>query len=365
MRTHHVSFPLCLRSDLAAWTITGQATNLTNQGFSYMSVALLAIDHFNSRNSTVVPELADLTSCNVQFDTNLSRIFDSSVVTHLASDSLSPLLQEEIIPCAIAGPFHDLPAEDLSVLALSQKIPLVAQRAFNIRITSNYFSPYSSQVYPTIALSSGKLVEYLLYKGRTNYIGFLYSLTLVGTQRQAALTILMDELGMEFMASSFDVENSIGEAYADKNVSVAMKKIKDAGFRTIVVSMEFRWGELQPIADAAEELGMNQGDYFWVWYDNFELTDEQMKNSNITKLVSGSAWIVPASGAIMDPDKDPFAMAWRSQGKEAVNRLNAANPINPGETGYIYADDDWFQTAKIELGSGKFEISKFALGSRF
>jgi hypothetical protein len=124
--------------------------------------------------------------------------------------------------------------------------------------------------------------------------------------------------------------------------------------------MEFRWGELQPLADAAEELGMNQGDYFWVWFDNFELTDELMKNSNVTKLVAGSAWLVPLSGAILAPKTDPFAMAWYSQGKEAVDRLNAANPIIPGEVGYIFANDDWFQKSKIEIGSGMSKSSNFA-----
>jgi hypothetical protein len=174
----------------------------------------------------------------------------------------------------------------------------------------------------------------------------------------------MDALGMELVASSFVVENDTGETYADQTALEAMKKIKEAGYRTIVVSMEFRWGELQPLADAAEELGMNQGDYFWVWFDNFELTDELMKNKNVTKLVAGSAWLVPLSGALLAPETDPFATTWSSQGKEAVDRLNAANPINPGEVGYIFADDDWFQTAKIEFGSGKSEISNFAFQLR-
>jgi hypothetical protein len=70
--------------------------------------------------------------------------------------------------------------------------------------------------------------------------------------------------------------------------------------------------------------------------------------------------LVPLSGAILAPETDPYAMAWYSQGKEAVDRLNAANPINPGDVGCIYADDDWFQTAKIEIGSGESEISNLA-----
>jgi hypothetical protein len=200
----------------------------------------------------------------------------------------------------------------------------------------------------------------LQYKDRTNFIGFLFSLTIVGSQRREAFTIELDTHGMDWVARSYVVENDVGENYAGQTALEAMEKIKEAGYRTIVVSMEFRWGELQPLADAAEALGMNQGDYFWVWFDNFELTDEQMKNSNVTKLVAGSAWLVPLSGAMLAPETDPFAMTWNSQGEEAVNRLNAANPINPGEVGYIFADDDWFQTSKIEIGSGTSESSNFA-----
>jgi hypothetical protein len=323
-----------------------------------MSAALLAIEHFNSRNASVVPELASasLESCNTRFDTNLSRVLDSSVVTHLASESF---LEQEILPCAIAGPFNDLPAEDLSVLALSFKIPLVTHRAHNVRVVSDYFSPYSSMVYPTVVASARKLVDFLQHRGRTNYIGFIYSLTIVGTQRREALTLLLNELGMKYVTSSFSIENEFGEVYAGQQTAfMAMKKMKESGFRTIVVSVEFALQDLQSVADAAEELGMNKGDHFWVWFGNFELSEELLKNSNVTKLVNGSAWLLPLSNAVLDPAGtwDPFAMAWKTQGKEAVDRLNAANPIKPGEAGFFFADDDWFQINEIEFGSGNSSL---------
>jgi hypothetical protein len=46
----------------------------------------------------------------------------------------------------------------------------------------------------------------------------------------------------------------------------------------------------------------------------------------------------------------------------AINRLNAFNPINPGEVGYIYADDDWFQTAKIEIRSAYMYDAVMSVG---
>jgi hypothetical protein len=169
----------------------------------------------------------------------------------------------------------------------------------------------------------------------------------------------MTELDMEYVTSSFANENDKGESYNGQETAfAAVKKIKESGFRTIVVAMEFALAELQPLADAAEELGMNNGDYFWVWFDNFELSEELLKNSNVTKLINGSAWLLPLSPALLDPEgkSDPFARAWRTQGKEAVNRLNAFNPIKPGETGFFFANDDWFQINTIEFGSGESSL---------
>ena len=287
-----------------------------------MSAALLAIERFNSRNATVVPELASASfkSCRVRFDTNLSRVFDSSVVTHLASESL---LEQEITALRNRRTLNDLPAEDLSVLALSAKIPLVAHRAYNVRVASEYFSPYSSLVYPTVSASARKLVDFLLHAGRTNYIGLIYSLTIVGTQRREVLTVHMNERGMEYVTSSFVDENDFGERYAGQQTALAaMKKLKERGFRTIVVAMEFALEELQPLADAAEELGMNNGEHFWVWFDNFALSDELLKNSNVTKLVAGSAWLVPLSYAFLDPEGTSNRLPCR--GKPKVKRLSIA-----------------------------------------
>jgi len=417
-----------------------------------MSAALLAIEHFNSRNSSVVPEIADFEECNVRFDINQSRVIDTGSVTHQASETM---WEQDIVPCAMAGPFNDLPAIDLSVIALSAKIPLVAHRAHNLRITSDYLSPFSSQVFPGTLSSAHKVVEFLYHKGRTDFIGVLYSLTETGLQRQEALAIELDDSHTEWMSAGYSLDHSHeegrgypvecngeyegehrglqdhdecnnhdthramqvmafnvtfedaeeenddnitngeenvfgedhhavgdmedhddggdleGEEHEDDghghdehegeseehvdehSVLGALMKIKDSGYRTIVVAMEFPDGEAQHIADAAEKLGMNEGEYFWVWHGLFEPALAHSKNSNMTKLLAGSAVLMAFSEAFLQPQKDPFAMAWSSQGKEAVDRLNAANPIEPGEVGYIFAEDDWFQTVELEWGSGK------------
>src|SRR3569623_2639617 len=127
---------------MAAMSISS-ADNRTNPGFLHMAAALLAMEHFNQRNTSVVPQLQDFVDCNFQIDLNNSKVFDSGTVTHIASRSL---FQEGPVPCAIAGPFHDVPALDLSVMAQVAEFPIVVHRSFNLRTILNSSSPFSSQV---------------------------------------------------------------------------------------------------------------------------------------------------------------------------------------------------------------------------
>lgn len=407
-----------------------------------MAAALLAIDHFNKRNTTIVPELADYEECTIRFDLNKTRVFDTGSVTHKASQSL---WEQDIVPCVMVGPFNDGPAIELSVLATAAKIPMVAHRAHNLRITSDHLSPYSSQIFPGTISSAHKLVEFLHHKGRSDYIGVLYSLTDTGVQRREALAIELDDSHMEWTSAGYTLdhdhenehgseidcngeyaewgvdhsecgdnhngreravqvlafnltfdekpeeENVQGDVFDEENTDEvglegdqkphdvqdeehghqdshadghvdghsilgALRKIKESGYRTIVVAMEFPDGDLPLIAGAAERLGMNGGEYLWIWYDMFEPGLAHSENSNITKLIAGSALLMPLSAAFLQPETDPFAKAWKSQGKEDVDRLNAANPINAGQVGYIFADDDWFQTVDLEWGSGRLLV---------
>lgn len=341
--------PFTFAGNVSTPSMSGKATNLTNQGFSHMAAALLAMDHFNNRNTSVVPELANFTDCNVRFDMNQSLFFDTGSVSHFASKSF---WQQEMEPCAMAGPFNDIPAIDLSVVALSAEIPLVAHRSFNLRVSSNNLSPFTSQVFPGTLASAKNLVDYLLYKGRTNYIGVLYSLTETVIQRREALALELNKNRIEWTSAGYDILNNVKEV--DDSFFEAMSHIRDSGYRTIVVAMEFPWAEMEPLADTAEQLGMNQGDHFWIFYGIFDAAKIYSKNRNVTKLLSGSALLIPLSIAYLDKTHN-FTQAWKTQGNEAVNRLNAVNPIQPGEVGYVFAENDWFQTVSVEYGSGKSE----------
>jgi hypothetical protein len=324
-----------------------------------MASALMAIDHFNARNDSVVPELAMFRDCPIQFDTEKSAIFDTQSYTHLAVETL--FAQPEL-PCAVAGPFHDIPALELSTLAAAaKKFPVTAHRAFNQRVATEYAAPFTSQLYPDMISYAIVLIEGLLLQNRTDYVAIVYSATDTGTQRRQILSLAMDVALIENRAYGYYSPFINPTLTAVQDVRKALQEVKDSGFRTIVMCMELATFELPQIAEAANDLGMSNGDYMWVWFGDFDPAFWYTEDENIRKFLAGSQWLLPLEGFLIDGN-DKFFLAFKSQDALAVNRLNAANPIMPGATGYHFAEADFFKEFNPEYGSGFMYDSVIATG---
>ena len=328
-----------------------------------MAAAVLAMDQFNNRDPTVVSELASLGDCNIVFDMNNSYFFDTGIFNHRSTQ----LLQEEVIktgviPCAIAGPHNDLPAQLLSTFAASVEIPLVAHRAFNSRVNTDFFSPYSNQVYPHQLAMIDALLAFLRYTKRTNYIAILYSAAGdTSTQRQESLASRLKAEGMRYRPYAFEYEYSQGDEVNEAlTLNTTLTNLKNDGYRTVVVMLDFPEWELQLIADAAEEVGgVNGDDYFWIYAGGidlsaFSLTPVGLVLNDISiSFLAGSAMLSPLEGfQAADPDNDPFAISWKSQNASFVDRVNAYVTIGNDEPGHYTAFPDYFQQLLPEPGAG-------------
>jgi len=276
---------------------------------------------------------------------NKSKIFDTGSYTHLAAENL--LAQPET-PCAVAGPFHDIPMAELSTLAASLKFPVTAHRSFSIYATSNTTSPYTSQVFPDVITDASVLANYLLFKGRTEYVALVYTLTRIGTERRETISIVMDEAGITNLAFAY---NSIASPATSnqRTIRKTLEAVRDSGYRTIVVAPELPTEEIPVLAATANELGLTNGDYVWVWFGDYDPFFGD-SDSTIREFLEGSIWIVPLEGYHTDVE-DSFYKAWMTQGPREVERLNRENPIDPGAPGYLKAEDDYFQTREPEYGS--------------
>jgi hypothetical protein len=75
----------------------------------------MAMEHFNTRNATVVSELSELGDCPVHFDMENPAVFNSDTYTHMGVQTLVAQLSSGLPPpCAVVGPFNDIPGVDLT-----------------------------------------------------------------------------------------------------------------------------------------------------------------------------------------------------------------------------------------------------------
>ena len=340
-----------------SYQITNTSNTNFSMGFSHMAGALLAMEHFNARNGSIVPELAELTDCPIFFDEANSKFFDTQAIGHYASQTFA---QQQVVPCSIAGPFFDTPNSDLSTFAQAYSIPLVSHRAFNNRIFDASVAPYTSVVFPDLAASSDTLVEFLLYKGRSNYISIFYpsaDSTDSGGQRREALTLALDQHNMRWFAQPYIPQKNISEL--EQHMTDVLQNVRDRGYRTIVVALEStihshtkHTKQIVSLARAANKLGMLEGgNYFWIWMGDIPQvwTDDFDDAQLIIQLLHGSAWVAAGEGYFLQPEVEPFFQVWRQlPGTGFSARLNDVNPIPEGEPGYVRASDEIFAAVDPE-----------------
>ena len=84
----------------------------------------MAMQHFNTRDPCVVPELRHYDWCPVQFDWNHSLAFDAPAFSHATVEQLVHTIAEQGVPCAAVGPFHNLMGDRLSAMAAVYHFPL-------------------------------------------------------------------------------------------------------------------------------------------------------------------------------------------------------------------------------------------------
>lgn len=227
-------------------------------------------------------------------------------------------------------------------------------------------------------------IMYLQSKGRTNYTSVFYPLSDSGVQhREIAMLALQD--------ANYDTYTTY---YVDPTIDVTghsklttkdnLLKIKERGFRTIIVLLENPDNEVPDIANAAAELDMinNNGEddyYFWMWIGPFYgglLYDDSENNNNnnssenynnVFNLLYGSVWVTAiepyfySNGTTMS--NDPFYATFTNLDSDFVDRVNAVNPIQPGNPGYLYAPPDFFQNLNvIEMGAGFIYDAVISIG---
>ena len=128
-----------MRFIVSSYDISGEpyggilGVKATTVGFSQLAAALLAAHHFNTRNASIVPEIASLPdTCTAVLD--ISKAVNA-IRFHWTG--IHTLALEGMPPCAMVGPFDDQTATDLAVMAQAHHVPMVTTRSSDINVVSD------------------------------------------------------------------------------------------------------------------------------------------------------------------------------------------------------------------------------------
>lgn len=293
----------------------------------------MAVDHFNSRDPLVVPQLKNL-DCNVSF--GAVSVLDTGTNGHLSMHEMIKKVELNGLPDAIAGPFNEIPAFELSVIATTLKIPIVAHRAFDNNLLQPEQHPYFSQVSADATSEVECLVSYLKHTNRTNYIAVVYASSASAMQKVDIFRVLAESAEMDQIQTfSYNYHHFKGTGLPDTSIRHALQHVKDTGYRTIVwISEEVRMDTKQ-IHEAASDLGLDQGDHFWIQLGGVsELSSSEqlqhLSQSNATfgphNYLQGSAYLTPYDG--FELTVSPFPNVLFSRNRSFVERLEAYTPID-------------------------------------
>ena len=325
-----------------------------------MASALMAMEHFNQRQTVVVPQLDQYTDCPVQLT---PQFFDTG------PDADKRYLEELVAappPCAGIGPSGDMPAVELGTMGAALRFPLVVHRAFDYRAIDPETSPYSTLIGPDTIVTVHAATMLLFDKGRYDFVALLYPLTMVGTQWRETWAISFDNYAIQHMTAAYNLAGNVDEnEVGPRQMTEALQRVKESGYRTIVVTPGNAAIEIPAIAQVAVDIGLTNGDYLWVFVGNFDSSLVTSADEKTRELLAGSLLLMPNENIWFPEHK--FLQAWKGQGAEAAQKLNQYNPIipkkpsidtglgfsvSPDIPGSVWASDDIFQTSKTKDGKG-------------
>lgn len=402
---------------LVALPLTFKGDAQLSPGFFQLASALMAIDHFNARNPAIVPELEDLEDCPIRMDYDSLRVLDTGTMEQNAMRELMGGFWrgDGLLPHAIVGPYNEIPALELSVVASTLQIPMVTHRGLDHNLLLPDKHPFVTQVNPDLYADVAFLGDYLQHTGRTDYIAVLYASNADGAiRRLEVFRGIAQALNMKNV-QSFGYHSRSTPMGGDDDthtppapsVESAMRKVKQSGFRTIVWLTPYFSADLLPVGDAAHKNGLDRGDHFWVvevameidrplehtegmeekkngsgsvsedWdqlfmdeaeiFDNHkgiptpEMMNEMFNSSEEINFIRNGAFLRPAElFNIGDPthSPSPFLEEWTQLNETFTNRLVELNPVH-----YKEYRDEWMEYMLLSSIMGWADAKAFPKGA--
>jgi 7 transmembrane sweet-taste receptor of 3 GCPR/Receptor family ligand binding region len=348
-------------SKFSRWT----AETISMTGYTYAAAVMLAMEHFNNRDSSVIPEIASLPKDCTAFFTNESTVVDGA----LSNVRSGQLLFEAAIkskPCAVVGPYGVLPSSWTSPLSASIDVPqLFYATAPSIVTEPDYYANTIRMTLHTDDYAS-KIISLVAHQKRDHL-----AIVLGGADYDRTLAIALERAGPDFnvTVTSFPLFPPNDKIDPMEHANRMFGKLKDSGIRTIFRTFIDRGPKaLKSTAGGANAKGLLEDDYLYILEDNIAPPDDIAqimgsvdKGSPVDKLLSGAIIVSPAE--VWESGADSlFLQSWRNQSAGFVNLVNQNVPLNPEQPEYMQGSPDFFQTHNPRRGAAFVYDSVMAIG---
>lgn len=327
------------------------SNNITaSVSYSYAAAALMAMDHFNNRDASIVPEISELDArCTIYFPepTLTDSQADGSVSVRSLWDTSIESPTEENQFCAVLAPLLENANYELQPIVSALGIPMIVHH-----IESDLMSSDESIGTVTLSLSTtGRAQAMLEYLQGRDFIANWYPAEKQDIQLSEILERIGKQLGLElspYMYKTYPTSKE-EEDFSRQHLMY----LKQTGVTTIVVSLKDA-SYLPGFAELLESLDMLSNEYFYILSPMLapvggsirKLYGEHRQGSPIDKLLTGSLVFDRMDGFEGNKNEHPFFNAWRRQSEEQVTRLNKLVSLD-----WLYEAPDYFQTVSPEKGA--------------
>jgi len=345
---HRYKVPPDISRDYEGQYNPWNAIRVTQLSYSYAAAVLLAVDHFNQRDPSVIPELADIDeSCTIYFpepvflDTETDRATATSALwRHAGKDqpfcaALAPILEEATLA--------------LIPLLKALQIPVMVHS-----MESDWLAAHPGDGAITMTLTSNNraraMVEYLSSSiGREFLASWVREASSGQLEQETALMEALQQIseqGYDLQTFSFQDETEPIGMNANEFRKQRLEELKSSGITTIFVTIR-EPHELLSFAELLESLEMLNDSYIYILSPFLSPLDEgalkvlygeQPVDSPLDRLLNGAIVFDRLDGFEFRGEDDPFLRAWKQRNEDQVTRLNELVPMQG-----LKADPDYFQ----------------------
>jgi Receptor family ligand binding region len=350
---------------------------MAKASFSLMAAAELARNHFNERDTSVVPELGELDYCNITMpdpedhevlyiDSGYDRIYAvrqthdyryilkqrrggcqnngagevENLVNGRPGQNTSGLPDRDKDFCAIIGPVQPNEVAGIFYFSESGRIPQVAYETISSKFSSQQEYPNLMRVIPDVNDFGAVVTKSLQDIWKREAIGILYDNEDFGIELERPLQALRETLDYKTVRAPIF-------QFQDDSIIKALQEVKAKGFRTIILLTD-RAAVIDKVARIADSAGMLGAGYFWLLMGaalppTLLRTLKHEVDSPTNKLLRGAALFTNYDRPVYLQEQDPFLAAWKSQNVAAIEKLNRLQPLTRDDEPFYTPQASYFQ----------------------